>query len=54
MSTIYLKKGERTMIKATAETQIFLFGLPDLTGMKLGHLSGTAAPDEPETAEAAE
>lgn len=53
-STIYLKKGERAMIKATAETQIFLFGLPDLSGMKLGQLSGAAAPEEAETAEAAE
>jgi hypothetical protein len=54
MSTIYLKKGERAMIEATAETQIFLFGLPDLSGMKLGQLNGAAAPDEAETAEAAE
>jgi hypothetical protein len=54
MSTVYLKKGERTMIKASAATDIFLFGLPDLSGMKLGQLSGAAAPDEPETAEAAE
>jgi hypothetical protein len=54
LSTIYLKKGERTMIKASAETQIFLFGLPDLSGMRLGQLSGAAAPEEAETAEAAE
>jgi mannose-6-phosphate isomerase-like protein (cupin superfamily) len=54
LSTIYLKKGERAMINASAATQIFLFGLPDLTGMKLGQLSGAAAPDEAETAEAAE
>jgi hypothetical protein len=54
MSTIYLKKGERAMINATAETKLFLFGLPDLTGMKLGQLSGAAAPDDAETAEAAE
>jgi hypothetical protein len=31
-----------------------LFGLPDLSGMKLGELSGAAAPEEVETAEAAE
>ena len=54
LSTIYLKKGERVMFEAAAETQIFLFGLPDLAGMKLGQLSGAAAPEEAETAEAAE
>ena len=54
LSTIYLKKGERAMFEASAETQIFVFGLPDLAGMKLGQLSGAAAPEEAETAEAAE
>jgi len=53
-TTIYLKKGERTMITAKAETQIFVFGLPDLSGLRLGVLSGSAAADEVETAEAAE
>jgi hypothetical protein len=42
------------MINATAETQIFLFGVPDLSGLRLGQLSGTAAPEEAEAAEAAE
>jgi hypothetical protein len=54
LSTTYLKKGERAMFQASAETQILLFGLPDLSGMKLGELSGAAAPEEVETAEAAE
>ncbi|HVA13952.1 MAG TPA: hypothetical protein VNF99_11930 [Stellaceae bacterium] len=54
LSTIYLKKGERAMFAASAETQIFLFGLPDLAGLRLGQLSGAAAPEEVETAEAAE
>ncbi len=54
MSTVYLKKGERAMFTAKAETLIFLFGLPDLSGLKLGELNGAAAPDEVETAEAAE
>jgi hypothetical protein len=54
LASIYLKKGERVMFDASAETQIFLFGLPDLSGMKLGQLSGAAAPEETETAEAAE
>jgi hypothetical protein len=31
-----------------------LFGLPDLSGMKRGELSGAVAPDDIETAEAAE
>lgn len=53
-STVYLRKGERAMFAATAETQVFLFGLPDLAGMKLGQLNGAAAPEEVETAEAAE
>jgi hypothetical protein len=53
-ATVYLKKGERAMFNASAETQILLFGLPDLSGMKLGELSGAAAPEEVETAEAAE
>lgn len=54
LSTTYLKKGERTMITAATETQVVLFGLPDLSGLKLGELSGAAAPEEVETAEAAE
>jgi mannose-6-phosphate isomerase-like protein (cupin superfamily) len=54
LSTVYLKKGERAMFKASAESQILLLGLPDLSGMKLGVLSGSAAPEEVETAEAAE
>jgi hypothetical protein len=54
LSTVYLKKGERAMITAAAETQLFLFGLPDLSGLRLGVLSGAAAPEEAETAEAAE
>jgi hypothetical protein len=53
-TTTYLKKGERTMITASTETQIVLFGLPDLSGLKLGQLNGAAAPEEVETAEAAE
>jgi hypothetical protein len=53
-TTVYLKKGERAMITASRETQLFLFGLPDLSGLKLGQLNGAAAPDEVETAEAAE
>ena len=53
-ATVYLKKGERAMFTASAETQILLFGLPDLSDMKLGELSGAAAPEEVETAEAAE
>ena len=54
MGTVYLKKGERAMFKANTETQLLLFGLPDLSGMRLGVLSGAAAPEEAETAEAAE
>lgn len=54
LTCAYFKKGERAMVKAGEETRIMLFGLPDLSGMKLGELSGAAAPDEVETAAAAE
>ncbi len=54
LSTVYLKKGERAMFTAGTESQILLFGLPDLSGLRLGVLSGAAAPEEAETAEAAE
>ena len=42
------------MLTAGSETQIMLFGLPDLSGLRLGVLSGAPAPEEAETAEAAE
>ncbi|MGH7033660.1 MAG: hypothetical protein ACREFL_08020 [Stellaceae bacterium] len=54
LSTVYLRKGERAMLTAGSETQIMLFGLPDLSGLRLGVLSGAPAPEEAETAEAAE
>ncbi len=54
LTTAYLKKGERTMISAATETEIMVFGLPDLTGLRRGELLGAAAPDEVEAAEAAE
>ncbi len=53
-TTAYLQKGERAMITATAETEIMIFGLPDLAGMRRGELLGSAAAEEAETAEAAE
>ncbi len=54
MTCAYLKKGERAMITASADSLIMLFGLPDLSGMTLGVLSGAAAPEEADTAQAAE
>ena len=50
----YLKKGERTMITASSESEIMIFGLPDLSGMRAGEFAGAVAPEEAETAEAAE
>ncbi len=54
LTTTYLKKGERALFTAKTETQLLLFGLPDLSGMTLGKLNGAAASDDIETAEAAE